>query len=79
MIQLIIAIILIACIILFSLDFEKPYTHKLHELAHHSLTKLIAGLLIVFLADMNPILAILFLIVIFFWFADVNLLSAIKL
>lgn len=69
-------VILVALIVVFSLDFDKAYFPFLHNAARHPLARLGAGLLVVYLADYNPLLAILSLIVVFFWIADVNLLSS---
>jgi len=70
-------VLLLICIFIFSLDFDRPYTATINKLAHHPAAKLIAGILLVLLAYLDPITAILYLIVIFFWFADIHLVSSV--
>jgi hypothetical protein len=68
--------ILVAFIVVFSLDFDKAYLPTLHNAARHPFARFAAGLAVVSLAEYNPLLAILSLLVVFFWIADVNLLSS---
>ena len=68
--------ILVALIVVFSLDFDKAYLPALHNAARHPLARFAAGLAVVALAEYNPLLSILSLLVVFFWIADVNLLSS---
>jgi hypothetical protein len=71
--------VLVAFLVFFSLEFDKAYIPALHNAARHPLARLLAGLGVVYLADLNPMLAVLSLIVVFFWIADVNLLSSFAL
>jgi len=73
------AVLLMGFLVYFSLDFDKSYTPLLHNAARHPFARFVAGCVIVYLADSNPMLAILALIVAFFWIADVNLLSSFSL
>ena len=77
--ETIIAVGLVALLLFFSLDFDRHYGHGFHEAARHPFYRFLAGLLVVYLANINPILAILALVVVFFWIADVHLLSSFKL
>lgn len=70
---------LVALIVFFSLEFDKSYAPALHNAARHPLARFIAGIGVVYLADRDPLLGILSLIVVFFWIADVNLLSSFTL
>jgi hypothetical protein len=72
-------VFLVALIVFFSLEFDKAYLPALHNGARHPLARFLAGLGVVYLAAINPLLAILSLIVVFFWIADVNLLSSFAL
>jgi hypothetical protein len=51
----------------------------IHESARHPFARFLAGLGIALLATLNPIHSVLALMIVFFWIADVNLLSSIKL
>lgn len=70
---------LVALLVFFSLEFDKAYIPALHNAARHPFARLLAGLAVVYLADLNPMLAVLSLVVVFFWIADVNLLSSFAL
>jgi hypothetical protein len=71
--------VLLVCIILVSIPFEKRYTHKLNELAHNPAARFFSGLLLVALATYDIILGSLAFLVVFFWFADIDLVSSLKL
>jgi hypothetical protein len=73
------AVILVALIVVFSLEFDKPYAPAVHSAARHPLARFLAGLGVVYLATINPLHAVLALVVVFFWIADVNLLSSFSL
>ena len=72
-------VILVALIVFFSLEFDKSYVPALHNAARHPFARFVAGLGVVYLAEVDPLLAVLSLIVVFFWIADVNLLSSFAL
>lgn len=72
-------VFLVALIVFFSLEFDKAYIPALHNGARHPLARFLAGLAVVYLASIDPLLAILSFIVVFFWIADVNLLSSFAL
>lgn len=69
-------VILMGLLVFFSLDFDRHYTSMIHNAARHPFARLLAGLGVVYLADKNPMLAVLALTIVFFWIADVNLLSS---
>lgn len=75
----ILAVVFVSIVLVFSLDFYKQYTSTFHVAARHPFLRFLAGLVVVVLADMNPSLAALALIVVFFWVADVHLLSSFPL
>jgi hypothetical protein len=79
MIETQLGVLLVALLVFFSLDFDKAYFPALHTAARHPLARLAAGAFVVYLADRDPLLAMLSLIVVFFWIADVNLLSSFSL
>lgn len=72
----IIAVVLVALIVFFSLEFDKPYAPFIHNAARHPFARFLSGVGVIYLANMNPLLAALSLVVVFFWIADVNLLSS---
>jgi hypothetical protein len=72
-------VILVALIVFFSLEFDKSYVPALHNAARHPFARFVAGLGVVYLAEVDPLLAVLSLVVVFFWIADVNLLSSFAL
>jgi len=72
-------ILLVALLVWFSLEFDKAYTPVLHNGARHPLARLAAGAFVIYLSTRDPLLAVLALTVVFFWIADVNLLSSFNL
>ena len=75
--ETILAVVLIILILYFSLDFSKHYGSGVHDAARNPFVRFLAGVSVVALASINPMLATLGLIVVFFWIADVNLLSSV--
>lgn len=75
----ILGVVLLGVLLWFSLDFDKHYAPYVHDCARHPFLRFLAGMGIVLLATFNPIHAVLALMIVFFWIADVNLLSSIKL
>lgn len=78
-IQTIVGVILLGLLMFMSLDFDKHYASYLHESARHPFIRFLAGLAIAALATLNPIHSVIALMIVFFWIADVHLLSSIKL
>jgi hypothetical protein len=78
-IQTVGVVVLLGFLMFMSLDFEKHYAPYIHESARHPFMRFLAGMAIVMLATLNPIHSVLALMIVFFWIADVNLLSSIKL
>jgi uncharacterized membrane protein len=72
-------VVLFLLLIFFSVDFKKHYTKELHEAARNPFLRFLSGLVVVFIASFNPILASIVLSIVFFWIANVNLLSTIVL
>jgi hypothetical protein len=74
--ETVLTVALIGCVVYFSLDFDKIYGNGFHDAARHPFARFLAGLCVLYLAEENPKLAILALLIVFFWIADVNLLSS---
>lgn len=70
-----IATVLIILLLFFSLDFSKYYGSSIHNAARSPFVRFLAGLCIVLLANVHPTLAVLLFMIVFFWIADVHLLS----
>jgi len=67
---------LLALVGLVSLRFELPYGYGLDVAARHPAARCLAGAAVVALSLRHPVLATLGLIAVFFWIADVHLLSS---
>jgi len=72
-------VILMGLLVFFSLDFDKHYGSIFHDIAHQPFARFLAGLSICILASINPFLAVIGLMIVFFWIADVHLLSSFAL
>lgn len=71
----IVGFFLVAILITFSLHIHIPYYNKIRQAAYNPIMRLIAITSAVVLSAYNPILGILAALTVFFWIADVNLLS----
>lgn len=71
--------VLLILLFAFSLDFDRPYAELLHNAARHPFFRFLAGLSVALLGALNPVLGLLGLLVVFFWIADVNLLSRVDI
>ena len=71
--------ILVALLLFFSLDFDKPYAAWFHDMARQPFARFLAGLAVAYASTYNATYGMLALIVVFFWIADVHLLSSVKL
>ena len=71
--------IMLCCFIYFSIDFHKHYSKEFHEASRNPFFRFIGGLIVLYFATINPIIACVMLTGIFLWIADVNLLSTIVL
>jgi hypothetical protein len=74
--ETVLTVVLVGLAVYFSLDFDKVYGSGFHEAARHPFARFLAGLLVAYIASENPKLAVIALLVVFFWIADVNLLSS---
>jgi len=70
---------LIMIFVYFSIDFKKHYVTEFHEAARNPFLKFLAGLCVLYIAKLNPMLGGIALCIVFFWIADVQLLSTIVL
>ena len=77
--EMLIAAVLIGLLLFFSLDFDKHYGSVFHDAARQPFARFTAGLAVCILAALNPSLAVVGLTVVFFWIADVHLLSSFAL
>ena len=72
-------VVLVALLVGFSLDFKKSYANGIHSAARHPALRFLAGAAVVALGARHPVLGLLALLVVFFWVADVHLLSSFSL
>jgi hypothetical protein len=77
--ETILTVFLVIILLWFSLDFDKHYSETLHSAARHPFIRFLAGSTVVYLATINPVLATLAFMIVFFWIADVNFLSSFAL
>lgn len=75
----IVVIMLVALLLFFSLDFDRHYGSTFHTAARHPFARFLSGVGVVYLATLNPLYAVLGLVIVFFWIADVNLVSSVQL
>jgi hypothetical protein len=71
----IIGFFLVVLLLSFSLHIQIPYYDTLRKAAYNPFLRLIAITFAVVLSSYNPILGILAALCVFFWIADVSLLS----
>lgn len=76
---MLISIMVVGALLYMSLDFKKPYPGVSNDLALHPLARFIAGMAVLALATYNPAIAMVGLLIVFFWIADVNLLASFDL
>ena len=72
----IVAVILTVFLLYFSLDFDKTYSFGFRGAALHPAARFAAGLALAYVAEKHQLLAAVLLVIVFFWIADVNLLSS---
>ncbi len=70
--------LLIVCIFLISLQFEKRYGSFFSSNAHYPGARFLAGFLLVLIAGMDPLLGALVLVILFLWIADTELVSSLR-
>lgn len=73
------AIGLVGLFVYFSIDFKKHYFSQFQDTARNPIARFFAGLFVVLISSVNPLLAMIALSIVFFWIADVHLLSTIVL
>ena len=71
----IVGFFLVVSLLTFSLHIQVPYYDSIRQAAYNPFMRLLAISSVVILASFSPILGILGALSIFFWIADVNLLS----
>jgi hypothetical protein len=72
----IVAVILTVFLLYFSLDFDKTYSFGFRDAALHPGIRFAAGLALAYVAEKHQLLASVLLVIVFFWIADVNLMSS---
>lgn len=77
-IQRIIGAVLIVCIFLISLQFEKRYGKFLSTNAHYPGARFLAGFVLVLIGGIDPLLGALALMILFLWIADTELVSSLR-
>ena len=77
--EMLLAAVLIGLLLFFSLDFDKHYGSVFHDAARQPFARFLAGMAVAVIAAINPLLAMVALTVVFFWMADVHLLSSVAL
>jgi hypothetical protein len=70
---------LVVCLFIVSVRFEQQYSTLFRDLAKHPGARLVAGLLLVLMASIDPLLGALTLLILFLWLADIHLLTSIHL
>jgi hypothetical protein len=70
---------LLVCLFLISLPFESHYSKQFQMWAHNPAARFGAGLGLIALSTVDPILGGLGFLILFLWIADIQLLSSIKL
>ena len=75
----IVAVILTVFLLYFSLDFDKSYSFGFRDAALHPAARFATGLALAYVAQPHQLLASVILVIVFFWIADVNLLSSFPL
>ena len=75
----ILALVLTAVLFYFSFSYDQPYGYGLNDAALHPMARFLAGLVVIYSAQSYPLFATILLMVVFFWIADVNLLSTFRL
>lgn len=73
--ETILSIVLVGLFLCFSIDFQKRYSTEFHEAARNPFMRFLAGIFVVYVASVNPVLAVVALSIVFLWIADVQLLS----
>jgi hypothetical protein len=73
------ALLFVGVLVYFSLDFDKHYSESFHAASRHPFLRFLAGIFVTLVAAQNPSLAAIALMIVFFWIADIHLLSSLKL
>ena len=55
--EIVLAAGLVGLLLYFSIDFKKHYTKEFHEAARNPFYRFLAGLIVIFIASINPIIA----------------------
>jgi hypothetical protein len=70
---------LITWLILVIIPFERRYKTTLVMLGQHPAVRLVASVLVLWMASIDPMLGALGFMILFLWVADIQLLSSMKL
>ncbi len=76
--RIMLGVLLLTCIILISLPFERGYHTVLAGLAHHTGVRFIAGIVLIGMASYDIVLAAMIFMILFLWIADIQLLSSVQ-
>jgi hypothetical protein len=75
----IVGIVLMVVLFLISIPFEKRYSSALSYLAQEPSTRLLAGVLLLYLSYQDIVLGSIAFIILFLWMSDIHLLSSLKI
>jgi|LauGreDrversion4_2_1035121.scaffolds.fasta_scaffold499604_2 hypothetical protein len=74
-----IGVLLVACLILITMPFEKRYTDHVFEMGQNPGLQFLGGMLVLWLASEDELLGALAFVVLFLWIADVQFFSSFRL
>jgi hypothetical protein len=74
-----IGILLISCLILITMPFEKRYTHHVFAMGQNPGLQFLFGMLVLWLTTEDELLGALAFVVFFLWIADVQFFSSFRL
>ncbi len=73
------AVILMAALFIISIPFEKKYSRTLGLMAHEPATRLLAGIVLLYLSYHDIVLGAIAFVILFLWMSDIQLLSSLVL
>lgn len=66
---------LIILLLFFSTNMDRKYSPRLHAAGKHPFVRLLSGCAIVYAATIDPLVAMLLLLVVFFWIGDIHIMN----
>jgi hypothetical protein len=74
----IVGVILLVIVFVISIPFEKRYDAALSRMANDPAARLLAGMVVLYLAHHDVVLGALGFVILFLWMSDIQLLSSLK-